>query len=298
MIKKHLKGKNSRIYKLNEDILKSEIKRYKNYDKFLLKKSKLFIDNDKDHILPDVKNKLIEDLFSVNIDFQKSIFYLDSTNQNIDIYNKNKYSVECIKDNHIFYHFDSYGRLHTNFTILKSYIRKNCLLINGEETFEKDINNSQPLFLYKLICENDIFIVDDKEKDLFKSLTLSGNFYQYLIEKSNCQLDKKRIKEVVYRVFFGKNYKSKSDEIFKSVFPTIYLFIKSYKREMGDYRILAYNLQRSESNLIFNKIIKKLMDIYPEIKIVTVHDSIICSIKYKDIVEIIFNKMLKEEFNF
>ena len=43
MIKKHLKGKNSRIYKLNEDILKSEIKRYKNYDKFLLKKSKLFI---------------------------------------------------------------------------------------------------------------------------------------------------------------------------------------------------------------------------------------------------------------
>ena len=67
---------------------------------------------------------------------------------------------------------------------------------------------------------------------------------------------------------------------------------------MGDYRILAYNLQRSESNLIFNKIIKKLMDIYPEIKIVTVHDSIICSIKYKDIVEIIFNKMLKEEFNF
>jgi len=298
MIKKHLKGKNSRIYKLNDDILKSEIKRYKNYDKFLLKKSKLFIDNDKDHILPDVKNKLIEDLFSVNIDFQKSIFYLDSTNQNIDIYNKNKYSVECIKDNHIFYHFDSYGRLHTNFTILKSYIRKNCLLINGEETFEKDINNSQPLFLYKLICENDIFIVDDKEKDLFKSLTLSGNFYQYLIEKSNCQLDKKRIKEVVYRVFFGKNYKSKSDEIFKSVFPTIYLFIKSYKREMGDYRILAYNLQRSESNLIFNKIIKKLMDIYPEIKIVTVHDSIICSIKYKDIVEIIFNKMLKEEFNF
>ena len=245
-----------------------------------------------------MKNKLIEDLFSVNIDFQKSIFYLDSTNQNIDIYNKNKYSVECIKDNHIFYHFDSYGRLHTNFTILKSYIRKNCLLINGEETFEKDINNSQPLFLYKLICENDIFIVDDKEKDLFKSLTLSGNFYQYLIEKSNCQLDKKRIKEVVYRVFFGKNYKSKSDEIFKSVFPTIYLFIKSYKREMGDYRILAYNLQRSESNLIFNKIIKKLMDIYPEIKIVTVHDSIICSIKYKDIVEIIFNKMLKEEFNF
>lgn len=296
LIKNHLKGKNSRIYKLNDDIITQEIKRYRNCDNILLKKSKTFIDTEeKSNILPEVKAKLIKDLYSVEIDFQNAIFYLDSTTDN-DIYNKNKYVVESIHDNHIFYHFDAYGRLHTNFTILKSHIRKNCLLINGEETFEKDISNSQPLFLYKLIRDNDTIIVDDNELKLFKSLTMSGDFYQYVIDKSGLQINKRDIKELIYKVLFGRNYNTKSDRLFKKIFPTIHTFIKAYKTEEGDYRKMAYGLQRAESNLIFNKIIKKIMELYPEIIIITVHDSIICSKKYKDVVEIIFDKILKEEF--
>lgn len=304
LLKNHQKGKNSRIYKLNDSIITGEIKRYQNSDNILLKKYKNTISlvdgssNYQNGIIPDVKKKIVEDLFSVKIDYSKSIFYLDSTLQDIDIYNKNKYSVECIKENHIFYHFDDYGRFHTNFTILKSFIRKNCLLIDGDETCEIDINNSQPLFLCRLINDHDVFIVDDVEFNFFKQLTINGNFYQYLIDNCEYSIDKKKAKEIVYRVFFGKNYKNKYDDFFKRLFPTIYSFIKSYKREMLDYRSLAYALQRAESNLIFNKIIKKIMDIYPEIKVVTVHDSIICSKKYKDVVEIVFNKILKDEFDF
>jgi hypothetical protein len=304
LIKKHQKGKNSRIYKLNEDIINGEIKRYQNTDKVLLKKYRHAVSlvDDESYgkgILPDVKKKIVDDLFSVNIDFSKSIFYLEHLgDKSVDIYNKNRYSVECIKDNHIFYHFDDYGRFHTNFTILKSYIRKNCLLIDGEETFEKDITNSQPLFLCKLIHDNDIFIVDKNEFELFKLLVLNGNFYQYLIDNSGVKMERKEIKEVVYKVLFGRNYSNKHDNLFKKIFPTIYQFIKSYKKEKGDYRFLSYELQRAESNLIFNKIIKMIMNLCPEVKVITVHDSIICAKKYRDIVEIIFNKMLSEEFNF
>ena len=61
--------------------------------------------------------------------------------------------------------------------------------------------------------------------------------------------------------------------------------------------ILSHNLQKSESNLIYNKIIKEVIEHIPDIKIVTVHDSIIFQKKYKDIVEVIFNRNLKEEFN-
>lgn len=304
LFRNYQKGKNARIYKLSDKILNQNISRYKNYDKFLLKKyanSIAMVDDNptklKNGIDNDIKQKLVNDLFSVQIDYAKSIFFLDATNQDIDIYNKNKYSVECIRDNHIFYHFDDYGRMHTNFTILKSFIRKNCLLIDGEETVEIDIKNSQPLFLSKLIEENDIFIVNEKEFELFKTLTLNGNFYQYLIDNSPIKVTKKEIKETVYKVLFGKNYSNKSDNLFKSIFPTIYSFIKSYKKEMGNYRMLSYNLQRAESNLVFNKIIRKIMNLYPEIKVITVHDSIICSSKYKDIVEIIFNTILKEEFD-
>ena len=39
LVRKHQKGKNSRIYKLNEKIIKGEIKRYKNQDNVLLKKN-------------------------------------------------------------------------------------------------------------------------------------------------------------------------------------------------------------------------------------------------------------------
>jgi hypothetical protein len=71
--------------------------------------------------------------------------------KDLDIYNKNLYSVDCINNKHMFYHFDSYGRMHTYFTRLRSFIRKNCVLMDGKETCEIDISNSQPLFLTKLI---------------------------------------------------------------------------------------------------------------------------------------------------
>lgn len=298
--KNYLKGKNTRIYRLNPEIIKSEIKRYKNCDKFLLKKYqsmyKINIEKKESKIDPDIRIKLITDLFSVKVDYTKSIFYLDSINQELDVYNRNKYSVDCIEEKYIFYNFDDYGRLHTNFTTLKSHIRKNFLLIDDEEVIEFDIKNSQPLFLYKLIEENDIFIVDEKELLIFKELTTKGLFYQYLMEKSGIS-NKKEIKELVYKVLFGKNYKNKADTIFESIFPTIYKFIKSYKKENSNYKILSYQLQNLESNLIFNKIVRKIMDNHPDIKILTIHDSIICANKNKNIVGPIFFSLIKEEFN-
>ena len=302
VVKNHQKGKNSRVYKLDESIISSRISRYRNQDQVLLKKYRNAVEliekediqkNDIPHL---IKKKLVSDLFFVEIDFAKSIFYLDQTNHDTDIYNRNKYSVECINDKHIFYHFDSYGRMHTNFTILKSFIRKNCLMIEGEETVEIDIKNSQPLFLCKLIEEYGPGIVDPEEYKLFKILTLSGNFYQYMMDNSGIR-DRKEMKEIVYRVFFGKNFKTKADTMFGDIFPTVHKFIKSYKKERGNYRVLSHDLQNLESDLIFDKIVGEIMESHPEIRIITVHDSLICRKKYRTIVEDIFNDNLKKEFH-
>lgn len=301
LIKNHKKGSNARVYKLNDEIIKDKIIRYKNCDKVLLKKYKNAVssiddsDIETNGIEPFIKQKLVDDLFHINVDFERSVFFLDSTLQDIDIYNRNKYSVECIKDKHIFYHFDRFGRMHTNFTILKSFIRKNCLLIDGEETSELDVKNSQPLFLCKLIQENEIVLVDKDEFYLYRYLTTTGVFYNYISDNSDLK-DKSKVKEMIYKVLFGKNYNSKGDLLFKKLFPTIYNFIKVYKRECGDYRSMAYELQRAESDLIYNTIIKEITLIYPDIRLVTVHDSIICQKKYKDIVENVFNSKLNLEF--
>ena len=304
MIANYIAGRNARVYKINDSILKGEIKRYSNDDRTLLKKYKNNVSQVeeagiKGSLIDDtVKAKLVDDLFYVDIEFDKSIFYLDNLkDRDNDIYNRNRYSVECINDKHIFYHFDNYGRMHTNFTILKSFIRKNCLLINGEQTYEIDIKNSQPLFLTKIIEDSGTRWVKEDEFELFKYLTMNGMYYQYIMDYLETT-DKVAVKEMTYKVLFGKNAaNSKADKIFIKLFPTIHNFIKLYKREYKDYKVLAYDLQKAESNLIFNKIIKEVMNTHPEIKMITIHDSIVIPESYKDLVNAIFYTKLYEEFN-
>jgi hypothetical protein len=305
LICNYKKGHYSRIYSLNPSIFKDRIKRTNNSDKVLIKKYKKkvfdtieFVDSKQSSILPEIREKLISDLFSVEIEFDRSLFYLNCLKrEDIDIYNRNIYSVESINDKHIFYHFDDYGRLHTNFTILKSFIRKNCLLIDGEETCELDIKNSQPLFLCKLIHDSGTAWVSKDEFNFFKELVINGNFYQYLMQFTGHK-DKKIIKELTYKVLFGYNRSnSKSDQTFMKVFPTIHNFIKLYKKEWSNHKVLAHDLQRAESGLIYNKIIKKIMLLYPDIKLITVHDSIVFPKKWRNEITSIFEYELMSEFN-
>jgi len=292
-------GKNSRIYSLYEDIISGNIYRYNNTDKILLKKYKnryyqYEIDNN-DIIPKEIKNKLISDLYSVSIEYDRSIFYLDSLkSEKNSIYNRNRYSVDAISDKHIFYHFDHFGRMHSNFTILKSFIRKNCLLIDGEETCEIDIANSQPLFLSKLIMEIDSKWVNKEELSLFNRLVINGNFYIYLVDKCNLK-SRDEAKEMTYKVLFGKNQNnSKYDKKFIELFPTIHYFIKKYKNDHKDYKILSHTLQKMESEFIFKEVINEIMMINEDIKIITVHDSLIVQRRFKEIVKTIFDIKLSE----
>lgn len=300
--KNYLKGQNSRIYSLSDEIISDKILRFKNTDKILLKKyvNRYYqFEIDSNNLIPiDIKDKLISDLYSVKIEYDRAIFFLNSLKkEDTPIYNRNRYSIESINENHIFYHFDHFGRMHSNFTILKSFFRKNCLLIDGEETCELDITNSQPLFLFKLIQDSQSKWVNPDELQVFAILVKNGNYYQYLMDNLNLK-SKSLAKELTYKVFFGKNHhNSKWDRMFQSLFPTIHNFIRLYKKENQDYKILAYTLQRMESKLIFSEIIRTIMVINPDIKIITVHDSIIVQKKWKDLVSSIFNSKLAEHFS-
>jgi len=303
MVSNYRAGRNAKVYKISDAILKGSIKRYVNKDAILLKKyknkvSKVEEDGIKNGLIDsDIKAMLVDDLFYTEIQFDRAIFYLDNLeHSDTDIYNRNRYSVECVNDKHIFYHFDSYGRMHTNFTILKSFIRKNCLLLDGEETHEIDIKNSQPLFLAKIMADSKSKWIDERELELFRDLTINGNYYQYVMSHIGTK-DKPMVKEMTYKVLFGRNmHNSKADIVFRELFPTIHNFIKLYKKEKGDYKVLAYELQKAESNLIFNKIIREIKKSFPGMKIVTVHDSIIVPRNMRNEAEAIFKTKLYEEF--
>lgn len=297
----YMVGLKTKSYSLNPKMINCHIDRYQSKDKVIVKKYNRNVnainlkDIETNLIQHSIKKILVSHLFHINIDKEKAMYFLNNTKQERDILSRNKYSVDSIFDKHIFYHFDDYGRFHTNYTILKSFIRKNCLTIGGEEVYEIDIKNSQPLFLMKLIEDRKSKWVSKDEFELFRYLTVNGLWYQYLMDQLGIK-DKKLVKEMTYKVFFGKNYNSKYDKLFCSLFPTIYNFIKLYKKDCDDYRGLSHKLQKMESEFLFNNVIKRVLEKYPDIVLFTVHDSIVIPRSYKEGVKNIFTELFNREF--
>lgn len=292
-------GKKSITYKIPDAIL-SKVVRYKNFDNVIIKKykaaysSNAALDLDKVEnvkIDVDIQIKLIKDLFSIQIDYPLALSLLNKYEPTSEVYVKNLYAIDCIDNNQVYYSFDDYGRFHTNFTNLKSEVRKNCLTIEGEKTYELDIKNSQPFFLMLFLSEN-AHSIEHNEYQTFKQLVIDGNLYEYIQDK----LPKKSrtdVKEMIYKVFFGLNYLNKNNRIFKECFPSIWNFIVEYKKRTNNYKSLAYKLQELESDTLYNKIIKKVYNQIPDIKLFSVHDSIAFPEKHKLLVEKIFNQELE-----
>jgi len=297
LISDYYVGKKAKTFQLNKKCIVNSIRR-KTYDRVLLKKKKINILSDNldktnyDWIERNIRLKIIDDLSYVEIDYSKAKDILKGMKG--ESLSKNEFSVDAIHFGDLYTHFDKYGRVHTNFTTLKSDIRKGCLKIQGQEVDELDIRNSQPLFLALLISKHNDYLncVDDGEYNFFKSLVCNGEFYKYYMSE-NAIDHKKLAKRSIYKVLFGRNLDDNDNNMFNNLFPTIYDFVCKYKETYGEgkgnYKVLAYELQRSESNFLFNNIIKEIMIKYPHIKIFTVHDSISYPIKYKREVTEIFD---------
>jgi hypothetical protein len=292
-------SKKSRTYKINNfDV--SKLKRIKVYDNILLKKhSRVYMERNFTEInnspIPlDIRKRLVNDIYHTSIDFDKSIEYLNNQKKNGLIenskYYKNILSVNSIKNNQYFFKFDSYGRFHSNFTVLKKQIRNNFLKIDGDDVCEIDIKNSQPFFLSilmkKYMADWDEF--DDVEKYFF--VVNNGIIYDDILERYDIFKTRDDAKKMIYKVFFGKNGDFKKySKIFELLYPNVYKFIKNYKENMGDYKSISHELQKIESDFIFNNVIN---DIKPSVRIVTIHDSIIFPCKYnKYVSDIFYSKM-------
>jgi hypothetical protein len=303
MVSNYYVGKKAKTYKLNFFDFNT-IKDVKTVDNILIKKySKEYLieaitERDTGPIDPVMKKRLAEDLYHIKINYEKSLKLLNDQKSKGDIeinkYFKNKHSVECIKNNHLFFVFDEYGRFHSNFTILKKEIRQNFLKIDNDEVVEIDIRNSQPLFLALLLQEE--MDPTDPEINNYIWLVREGLFYDYFLSH-NSNLTRSDVKLLTYKVLFGHNgINSVENKIFKTVFPKIYEYILDFKKVNGNYKFLAHTLQKMESDFMFGKVVKELYDTIPDIKLFTVHDSVTVPVKYEKQALEIFNRHLKELF--
>ena len=66
----------------------------------------------------------------------------------------------------------------------------------------------------------------------------------------------------LFYVLFGENkWNSKIDMAFRKFFPEIFDWMVNEKRRTNDHRIIAHELQKKESKLIFDIIIYKINSI-------------------------------------
>lgn len=304
MVSNYFVGKKAKTYKLG--ITNLDIVRHKTTDKILLKKYKkdylykTFTTQQESNIPIELRKQLINDLYHVEIDYDKAYDWLLSEKNNktisLDKYFKNLSSIDGVKTNHIYFKFDSYGRLHTNFTVLKKYIRQEFLTIDGEYLTEIDISNSQPFFFaiyLKQEIGEDNFNAEVKK---YVECVKNGLIYDEMFEKYPNKINSRtEAKILMYKVLFGNNLDNKKESIiFKSLYPSVYEYIKEFKKITKNYKFISHELQKLESDFIFNCVVTEIKKKIPNIRLFTIHDSIVFPKKYKEEVNIIFNTNIKK----
>jgi hypothetical protein len=307
LISNYYVSKKSKTY-LVEYFDVNDLIRVKIYDNILIKKhtrkelEKSITDYNNSPIPLKIRKRLVNDLFEVKIDYNQSIEKLNSLKKenkiNIEKFYRNLISVDNINIGNLFFKFDSHGRLHSNFTILKQEIRKNYLSFDSDNVCELDIKNSQPFFLSILMKKyiKNWEIIQDVERYFF--FVNNGLLYDDIVQQETTIQSRNEAKLMVYKVLFGENGDfKKMSIIFKKLYPTVYDFISNFKKTNGNYKLMSHELQLLESNFIYNKLINRIYNEIPKIKIISIHDSIIfpCSFykKVKDIFDYELNEYKK-----
>ena len=221
-------------------------------------------------------------------------------------------------------------RLHTNITNMAKDLR-GFLRVKGKPLVNIDIKNSQPYLSSILLTHPDQvarFAKDDQLAKLLKEIKIpkspdiahyielvtSGKIYEFLMaefSKEGLILTRNETKEQVLRILYAKNWMPKNPEnrlariIFKVNFPQVHRFFSKIRGHGKDgknwninnkfvtYRRFAILLQRIESHLVLDVIMKRVYKEWPNVFAMTIHDSIL-TVNDRGVVDSIFKIMVEE----
>jgi hypothetical protein len=211
-----------------------------------------------------------------------------------------------------------YGRFHSNFTGLCREVRA-FLQVDGQKLHEIDVVNSQPYFLGLLLlevslCGHSVPILLRKrggERDLpyvcplegkerlprdlkdFLQDTAEGIFYERFLRDSTHTRD--QLKPKVFQILYGDRHvmeHSTLTDAFRSLYPTVFEMTKTLKKEKG-YEWVGRELQRRESRLVINGVCDILRTDYPDVPVVTIHDSLLTTEPNLPLI----NQLLQDQFS-
>ncbi len=160
----------------------------------------------------------------------------------------------------------------------------------------KFLSNNYHSFSATLIMLVETLQLSDSERvNEYIAMVNSGEFYKEISDLlfPNMAFNKKSMKQLIFTIFFSSNRfigqpEAKDKKVFSKILPDIYNVFKSIK--MRDYKSLAHILQRIESIIIIENVVKRISDEKPDLPIFTIHDSVAATIGNEEYVASIIQK--------
>jgi len=201
------------------------------------------------------------------------------------------------------------NRLYTPLTNIKSELRK-TLLYKGEKLVEIDIVNSLP-FILSCLLKGDL-IMNNSVKEIiikninniyinvgqisensdvlkFHSLIADGTLYDFLESEWSRKLGKPYNRKLVKRRFnsiinqIPRYPDCKEKAILRTLFPSIIFFIDELYTKRKDKRSghpLPLILQSIESHFVLDIVCSKLVTLFPEMPVLSIHDAVMIPYNY------------------
>jgi hypothetical protein len=126
--------------------------------------------------------------------------------------------------------------------------------------------------------------LDDDAEDFpkYQALVQSGQFYDFMVTElggnlSRADLKRRFLADVIAKRkanSFGKEYPSVVEDTFRRLFPTVYKFIRRVNRDGWEHANLIRLLQQSESKLVIETVAADLVDRFPRLFCITLHDAV------------------------
>jgi hypothetical protein len=243
------------------------------------------------------------------------------------------YNIDKLANNNFHYSVDNnVGRFHSSLTNLKKELRS-FITYDGKTLINIDIKNSQPLLstilfnenfyknnksdnikLNNIITTNTTYMIttlmllktlqslDNENVNKYLEISKTDRFYEGLSSMlyPDLPFDRKKIKALTYLIFFSNNRafgqpKMQPKRDFKKIFPDVYKLFCAYKK--SNHPFLSHVLQKIESELIINKVCKRISLEKPLLPIFTIHDSVVTIEGNEDYVSTVIKEEMKKLTN-
>lgn len=198
---------------------------------------------------------------------------------NLDKVNMRIQSVGRLEDRDWWFRPDpKSGRLYHNATTLPRDCRR-LLLMDGLPTMETDIGNCQPFLLGATMYDG-----PSAERSRFMDMCIAGEFYDRLNALLPAPIaDRDELKKTVYQnIMYGSSWHVQQApfKAFERAWPILAAKVKATKYGAGGKSRLPVAMQGAEAEMMFGRVVPRLMNDLPEAKAVTIHDGLLLAAQY------------------